>query len=127
VNAIIFFSNYLVWHYTRAYRVLFATYMNGVWFITHVFSLPLLVTTFFVPWKRMQTAHRRFDIEDFAASIVFNGVSRVIGMLVRSVIMLTGIMVLLAYTVVYSCVIVIWPFMPLVCFGVSLWGITLLL
>ncbi len=75
----------------------------------------------------MQTAHRRFDIEDFAASIVFNGVSRVIGMLVRSVIMLTGIMVLLAYTVVYSCVIVIWPFMPLVCFGVSLWGITLLL
>ena len=90
-----FILDYLIWHYSRAFRDIVSLWYNVVWFITHFFSIPLLLRTLLSPWKRMTTTREQFGIEDMAQTFVFNLMSRVVGFFVRGVLLLMGFAALL--------------------------------
>jgi hypothetical protein len=126
VNAVLFFSHYLFWHYTRAYRDIFATYLNFMWFIAYFFSLPLLIRTLFSPWKRIVAGHRKFDIEDWAEAVTFNILSRVTGFLIRSVLILIGFLMLAGLTILLGVFLVVWCLLPFIAVGSTYYGLVLL-
>lgn len=81
------------WHYSDALVSYVRILKNFWWFVVAYFSMPLLLTTLFVPYKRM-TEERRGNLTSWLEASVMNTLSRLIGFLVRVILLLTGFIVL---------------------------------
>jgi hypothetical protein len=113
--------HYLLWHYTAAFKEMWHVFKNFVWFTTHFFSLPQLLKSFFSPWKRItEERSESFNLEAIATYIIVNLFSRVVGMILRSTLILTGIVALLALFVLGLLTLIFWIFAP-ACLIVSLY------
>lgn len=122
----LFLFDYLVWHYSRAFRDIGALWFNFAWFITHFFSIPLLFRTLFSPWKRLSDGYTREGFEKMAETFVFNLMSRVLGFLVRAVILAIGLSLLLLALVVFIAFLFVWLFLPFIALFSMVWGLSLI-
>ena len=121
----LFIFDYLVWHYSRAFRDIFSLWFNFMWFVTHFFSIPLLFRTLFSPWKRLSDEYERAGIEKMAETFVFNLMSRVLGGVVRSIFLGIGLSMLLLITAVLVILCVVWLFLPALALLSTVWGLSL--
>lgn len=117
-------QNYFVWHYGRAWSEFWGIWTTYLWFVTHIFSIPQLLRSLFAPFKRItQSRGQTFSGEDLAAYVIINLLSRLIGAMARTAIILTGLVVWLvtfvAGVLIYAC----WAFLPFLV--VSLLGASL--
>lgn len=88
--------NIVTWHYSKGVKIYFEKLFNSVGRIGHNFSLFILLKSFFAPWKRMlMEDEMKFDITKFFQNLVFNTISRSIGVIVRFFLILVGLVVLL--------------------------------
>lgn len=89
-------NHYILWHYTDALKEVFHVWKNFFWFAYNFFSIPQLLRSYISPWKRI-TVDRgdKFNLEDLAGFIIINLISRLIGMILRTGIILMGLMSLL--------------------------------
>lgn len=115
--------DYVRWHYTRAFQDSLGIFLNFLWFITHFFSVPLLLRTLFSPWRRMTDD---YDLKNgnIADVLVVNSLSRLLGFLVRMGIILVALCcyTLLAIMFISFCVgWILFPILPftLIVFGFS--------
>ncbi|MCB9812370.1 hypothetical protein H6778_01800 [Candidatus Nomurabacteria bacterium] len=122
-----FVHHYLRWHYFRAWSELFHVWLNLLWFTIHFFSIPQLMRTWFSPWKRIvEERGNKWNLEDLAGFIIIGLISRLLGFIMRTVIIMIGLVCL--FLVVSSGLLffVFWfgaPFVIIALLGV---GITLL-
>ena len=80
---------------------LFGAWMNIERFLVNFFSLPLLARSFFAPFRKMQEKKAPgFDPENIAEVFVANLVSRFIGMLVRGVLIILGVVTEVAVLII---------------------------
>lgn len=118
---------YFLWHYTFAFRDIWRLWMNALWAVNRVFSIPLLLRTLFAPWKRiLETEGKRFDLEDWAARQVVNLMSRLVGAVVRLVVIGLGCLSLIATIVLGVGVYLFWVAAPLIIAVLFLSGMYLL-
>ncbi len=119
--------HYILWHYGRAFGEILHLYKNFFWFIAHFFSLKQLFRSFFAPFKRI-TAHRgeTFSLEDLAGFVVINLISRIIGFILRLIIILIGIATLLLLTIALLLTYTAWVCAPILITGCLFYGIALL-
>jgi hypothetical protein len=120
------FFDYLVWHYTRAYRDTFATWFNFAWFITHFFSIPLLLRTLLSPWKRMTETPAHPDFEDMFEAVVVNILSRVVGFIIRAILVAMGLVMLVLHTIGLILFLIVWTLLPVVSLVAVIEGIRIL-
>ncbi len=121
------FHDYFVWHYSRAFKELFGLWKNFLWFVTHFFSLPQLTRTFFAPFKRIQERRKRgFDIEDWLGVFLVNIISRLIGALLRSVLITVGLLCWLLTALVGGMIFLLWVVLPVIVLVGVFGGVTLL-
>jgi hypothetical protein len=118
--------DFSAWYYTRAFRDIFAVWFNFMWFIVHFFSIPLLLRTLFAPWKRITDESRPKGVEDFLASHLMNGMSRVLGALVRVTVIACGVLFLLLGTLGLFLFVALWVCLPVLSVAALLYGIVLL-
>jgi hypothetical protein len=119
--------HYLLWHYTEAYKELFSVCKNLIWFIVHFFSIPQLLKTLFSPWRRIvEEKKKSWDIEDFASRIVVNIISRIIGAIMRLLVISTGLTCLLIMLGTSAILCVLWMALPAIIVGCFALGITYL-
>ena len=122
-----FFGRYVLWHYTRAFTELAQTGANLLWFIGHFFSLGTLVRTFFAPWKLMAESYPSIiDIGQFFETLIVNTLMRAVGIIMRSFLLVIGIITLLAGTLCYILAFIVWILLPLLLILSVSYGITLL-
>jgi len=108
-----FAHHYLWWHYTQAIFELLHVYRNFVWFFARFFSLTELFGSLFAPFRRItEDAGRPWNLEDLAARIIINTISRIIGAIIRSVLIFCGLIVLTLLTTSLLVVLVAWFFAP---------------
>ncbi|MEM9336907.1 MAG: hypothetical protein AAGA35_03570 [Patescibacteria group bacterium] len=119
-------GDYLWWHYTDALRQLFRIWINFMWFATHYFSIPLLITSLFAPWKRMTERAGAFTFEAYGEALIVNMMSRVIGFFLRLIIISVGLIVLVGLFLGIVLVIGTWLVAPALVFGLLSYGATLL-
>jgi len=114
------------WYYTRAFRDIFAVWLNFMWFIVHFFSIPLLLRTLFAPWKRITDESRSKSVEDFFATHLMNAMSRVLGALVRVIVIACGVLFLLFGTLALFFVLALWVCLPVASLAGVFYGIVLI-
>ncbi len=105
---------FLTWHYTKGLRIYLEGWKYLLGYLNHNFSLPLLLTTLFSPWKRLIDDNNTpgFDPRRIFEQITFNLISRGVGAVVRLILFLCGL-VLMFIALVAGCVgFMLWLLIP---------------
>ncbi|MEN9920255.1 MAG: hypothetical protein RL538_148 [Candidatus Parcubacteria bacterium] len=120
-------SDYFRWHYSKAFKELFHVWINFLWFITHFFSLKELLISLFSPWRRMVEAKQEgWSFEGFLSYIIINILSRLVGFIMRSGVIVTGTICLLLIVALGLTTIALWVVLPVGSVIATLAGISLL-
>lgn len=120
-------QNYFLWHYTRAFQEIFHVWLNLLWFTVHFFSLPQLFKSWFAPFKRItEHRHKGDSLEDLAGYVIINIMSRLVGALMRSILMLLGFLCLTIIIIGGIMTYLLWLALPIIAVGLLVVGGTLL-
>ncbi len=108
-------SDYFLWHYTRGLADMTIIGRNDIWFISHLFSLSLSLRTLFLPWKQMSenTATSIIEFDKWAGDLIVNTLMRLVGFLIRSILIIACIACLLVYTCLWIALICTWILLPI--------------
>jgi len=109
------FSSGIVWHYSGAYKELFILCRNFIWFLSHLFSIKDLLKTLIYPWQRLGEQYRGgFHISEWFQSFILNTLMRIVGLVVRLFVILTGLLCILLAVMLSVLLFIIWTFIPLI-------------
>lgn len=121
-----FITEYIVWHYSKAIRELCNILLNFIWFFYNFFSIPLLLKTFFTPFKRLdEKAEGGLNISVWFEAFVVTNLMRLVGILLRTILIFLGALMILLTVLCGAIVLVTWILAPafllfLISFGVKL-------
>ena len=92
MSAVVFYE-YLTWQYSEGIREFIAAWQNIHWFLWRVFSVPLLLRTFFTPFRRTSESYGRgFDPQALAQTLLVNLVTRLVGVVVRGLLLAVALL-----------------------------------
>ena len=98
---------WLAWHFIEMPKFLLLVWKNYIMFVSNYFSLPSLLKSFFAPWRRNRWSYpKHLDVGEFFNALISNSFSRFLGALVRTGLIIVGILsqifVIFAGLVVFS-------------------------
>jgi len=105
-------SAYLRWHYVYAWADLLRIYTSISWFLATLFSLRILVSTLFSPWRRL-SEHTGRGSTGLLGKLIINTLTRCFGFVVRTGTVLFGLVSLCVWTVLFSLCFIAWVALPL--------------
>lgn len=121
-------QDYFLWHYTRAFREFFHVWMNLIWFTIHFFSLPQLLRTWISPYKRITEERQQgFSFEDWLGTVLVNILSRIVGAILRTTIIIAGTASLLFVIAFGATIYVLWILLPILTLTLFIAGISFIL
>ena len=112
----VMFLEFFYWWYGTGYLDTIKRVSKGVTATAQIFSVKILFTTLFSPWKRIVTESDG-SLEMILKSIGDNAVSRAIGFFVRIIVLFTSLILTSIASVIALVVIILWPLLPI---GVAL-------
>jgi len=105
---------YFKWHYWDRVRIIAKAWKNYLVFNPKYFSMLSLVKGLFAYWKKYHYSYGRgFDPQRFFEALSFNMISRVIGAIIRLLLLLIGIFSELMILVGGFLILMAWIFLPL--------------
>ncbi len=111
---------WLKWHYTDAFNGLLKAWGNFLWFNLEHFSVKGLLKSLFSHWRGDKSSYGRgFDLKVFLTSFIFNLISRVLGAIVRTIVIIFALAIEVIIIGVGILVLLFWlllPFSTLVAF-----------
>jgi len=109
------FFQYLSWHFFDVPKKILKAFKNILLFNLEYFSIFLLLKTFFSHWRRYSfTYPRGFDIRAYAGVFFSNLISRVLGAVVRTFLIVLGILVEILILLLGGIVFLGWFFFPFI-------------
>jgi len=125
MNAFKLLPLYLRWHYSVAIVDLLRIDGNIFWFLWHFFSVPDTFRTFFSPWERMGEKYKKgLDVGDLASTFIVNTLMRIVGVMMRSILLFFAFFCFLASFIVIVIGFFIWLFMPIFLIMLAFFGIS---
>jgi len=107
-------GDYFAWHYGEALVSYIRILKNFWWFIVAYFSLPLLFSTLFLPYRQFSETTTS-NISSWLEASVMNTLSRLVGLVVRLFVITIGLVSLALLTLGGIAVYAFWliaPFLP---------------
>jgi hypothetical protein len=106
--------HYLLWHYTSGIGDYLGVARRLLAAIAKIFSLKLMLRTFFDPFERLGEHYHRGGVSAFFETFVVNMIMRIVGIIVRSCVIVIGVLCLLCGTVFCLAGTVMWLVLPVV-------------
>lgn len=106
-------SLWMLWQFYEMPRFLLQVWQNYMMFATNFFSVPLLLKTFFSPWRRYNWRYPRgFDLVEFFNTLISNIFSRILGASMRIVLIIIGVLLQIFVAIAGLIVFVGWILIP---------------
>ena len=118
--------SYLLWHYTRAWKDIWRVCTNYLWFFYHFFSIPLLLSTFLSPWKRISEGKGGGAVGGMLGRLIFNLMLRIVGILARTAVIGVGLFSLVLVVILFLAFLSFWLFAPLLLIVLAASGLKVL-
>ena len=120
--------NYFQWHYTLAFIDIFHIWRNITNFLFNFFSIPILIRTFFSPWRRLHADRETegFDLVDSLSTGLVNLIMRIVGALMRSMLIVIGLCAVVVAIVGGIIFFILWTVAPIIIVLLCAAGIHLL-
>ncbi|PIS34709.1 MAG: hypothetical protein COT37_01175 [Parcubacteria group bacterium CG08_land_8_20_14_0_20_43_9] len=120
-------AQYLVWHFYDAPKELGKAWKNYLRFYLSFFSVVALIKTLFAPWHGYQWSYGRgFSFSRYAETFISNTFARVIGAIIRSVLIIFGLIFEVIIFLLGGIVFFGWILLPVVIFLCFTYGIKFL-
>jgi len=120
--------SYAIWHYGKALKTAWSLWGNFIAFVFNFFSIRLLLKTYFSKFGRLGEKYRGgLDLENLLSTFVINTLMRIVGVLVRTVVILTSLVAIILVVISGLILYVIWLALPLVVLITLVYGLTLLI
>lgn len=118
---------YVYWHYGRAVYSLISIWKDFLIFTFHYFSLDKAFINFFQPWKRLDGEYpKHFDFQIYLSTFMVNTIVRIVGMFMRTLLIIVGLTSCLFMLILYPIVLIIWILLPFLIIFTFIGGIILL-
>lgn len=109
------FVEWALWQFVEMPNFLFAVWKNYFLFAVNYFSAPVLLKTFFSPWKKYNWQYpKNFDISLYAQTFVSNTFSRFLGALMRIALLIIGAFFQAFVAVAGFFVLLAWTMIPFI-------------
>ncbi len=119
--------HYILWHYTTAFGEILHVWKNLLWFTYNFFSIPQMLRSFFSPWKRMtEERGNTFNFEDLAGFIIINIISRIVGMILRTIVLFFGLLAILILITGIVLTYIFWLLAPVLLVTCMYYGLVLI-
>ena len=109
------------WWYGPGWAIVWHTAVARLRGVGQTFSVTLLMRTLFAPWRRISMSGRSLDGKIQAA--ISNGVGRLVGFTVRSVVLMTAGLVFVGFAVFGLITITMWPLIPFAVVAAGVLGV----
>jgi hypothetical protein len=117
--------DYMLWHYGAGLIAFVRVYKNFWWFLVQFFSIPQLTASLVAPYKKMTEGRGSLlDIEWWIGFIIINTISRLLGLIIRLIIITTGLICLMFFSLTALISYGVWLIAPLLlvyCFSYGLY------
>ncbi len=108
-------SSWFFWQFYEMPKFLLSVWNNYFMFALNFFSLPLLLKTFFSPWRRYRWKYpRALDFAEFFNTLISNAFSRILGAIMRIILILAGILLQLFVATAGLAVFICWLALPFI-------------
>jgi hypothetical protein len=111
-------SQWLLWQFLEMPKFLLQIWNNYFIFARNLFSFTLLLKTFFSPWRRYRWRYPRgFDLGEVLSTFISNVFSRIIGAMMRVVLIFAGILFQIFVAFAGALAIAAWLLVPFIVFA----------
>ena len=122
------FIQYLEWQFSDVPKNIWAGWENCLRFNLNYWSVPLLLKTLFSHWRRYQSSYGKgFNFKRYFEAFTFNMISRVLGAIMRSVLIVLGLLTEIFVFLAGAIVFLIWLILPFLLVGGFFYGFKILL
>jgi len=117
----------LRWFFFNAPVKIISIWRDYLIFGLNYFSVGLLIKTYFSYWHRYSWSYGRgFDINRYLSAFFSNLISRILGVIIRTVLIIAGIVFEIIIFIVGLSIFVGWFLLPIVIIGMYILGFELL-
>jgi hypothetical protein len=109
------FTLWFLWQFYEMPKFLLQVWQNYIMFAANFFSVPLLLKTFFSPWRRYNWKYPKgFNLAEIFNTLISNIISRILGAIMRIVLIIVGIFLQVFVVITGIIIIVGWILIPLI-------------
>ncbi len=118
---------YFVWHFHDMPKELGRAWKNYLHFYLSFFSVVALIRTLFAPWHSYQWDYGRgFSFSRYAETFISNTFARFLGAIIRSVLIIVGLIFEIFIFVIGAIVFLTWILLPIIIIAFFIFGIKFL-
>lgn len=101
------------WQFYEMPKFLLGVWKNYILFALNYFSLTALLKSFFAPWRRYRWMYPKgFDVVEFFNAFISNTFSRVLGAMMRTVLIIIGALFQIFVIIIGLMVFLLWVLVP---------------
>jgi ATP-dependent Clp protease ATP-binding subunit ClpC len=105
---------WLTWHFLEVPRNILRIFKGFLLFNFNYFSVPFLLKTLLAPWRKYGESYGRgFDLKRYLETFIFNSTSRILGAIVRIVMILVGLIFEVFIFISGAILLFVWIFLPI--------------
>jgi len=113
------FIEWLAWHFCEVPAFLLSVWKNYILFALNYFSLPVLFKSLFAPWRKYTWNYPKvINVGEFFSTFVSNVFSRLMGAIMRVVLIVAGIFLQLFVLLSGFIILLLWIFIPIIIIAV---------
>jgi len=122
------FLQVLVWQFFDVPKLILIAWKNFLLFNLNYFSVPLLLRTYFSHWRRYSYSYEKvFEFWKNIEVFIFNMMSRIIGVILRTFLIIGGLTFELLIFLFGIIILIIWLIAPLALIAGFLFGLWLII
>lgn len=119
--------NYLKWQFWEAPKNIVLAWRNCLWFGMNYFSISFLFKTLFSHWHKYYNPYQnKWDIKAWFESFSLNILSRIIGVILRTFLIICGLVFEMAIFLAGLIVLSLWLLLPLIIILIFAYSLILL-